>query len=188
MISKRLNKRHISILSNSYLVYRALWPALERAVKLALRHRQFKVRPVVIDIGCGEKPYADWFEGTEYFGLNYGTSGASPDIVGDAQCIPIKSDCSDIVFSTQVIEHVPNPALMISEMHRILKTGGLIVLSGPFCWPLHEEPHDYYRFTVYGFRYLLSQAGFEVEDIRGDCGALTQVSVSIIGVLPRTNY
>jgi len=188
MITKRLKKRQTSIISRSYLVYRALWPALERAVKRALEDEYISGRPVVVDIGCGEKPYADWFEATDYIGLNYGTSGALPDIVGDAQCLPIQSEHASIVFSTQVIEHVPNPVLMVREIHRILKPGGLLVLSGPFCWPLHEEPHDYYRFTVYGFRYLLSQAGFEIEDIQGDCGALTQVSVAVIGMLPRTLF
>jgi formate-dependent nitrite reductase membrane component NrfD len=50
---------------------------------------------------------------------------------------------------------------------------------------LHEEPHDFYRFTRYGFEHLLASAGFEVMSIRGDAGAVTQAAVALIEVLPR---
>jgi len=123
--------------------------------------------PLVVDVGCGERPYADFFEGAYYVGLNYGMDDASPDIVGDAQQLPLKSNCADIVFSTQVIEHVPHPEKLVREAFRVLKPRGVLLLTGPFYWPLHEEPHDFYRFTRYGFEHLLVSAGFEVMSIRG---------------------
>ena len=61
----------------------------------------------------------------------------------------------------------------------------MLLISGPFYWPLHEEPFDYYRFTRYGFEHLLTSAGFEVMSIRGDAGAFTQAAVAVIEVLPR---
>lgn len=183
--SGRLKQRRNSVLSRVYLVYRALWPPLAAAARRATAECGASGQPLVIDIGCGEKPYADFFDGARYVGLNYGMDDASPDIAGDAQQLPIKSNCADIVFSTQVIEHVPRPDKLIREAFRVLKPGGVLLLTGPFYWPLHEEPHDFYRFTRYGFEHLLVSTGFEVMSIRGDAGAVTQAAVALIEVLPR---
>jgi SAM-dependent methyltransferase len=183
--SGRLQQRRNSVLSRAYLVYRALWPPLAVAARKAAAECGTSGQPLVIDVGCGEKPYADFFQGASYVALNYCMDGASPDIVGDAQQLPLKSDCADIVFSTQVIEHVPHPEKLIQEAFRVLKPCGVLLLTGPFYWPLHEEPHDFYRFTRYGFEHLLTSAGFEVMSIRGDAGAVTQAAVALIEVLPR---
>ena len=172
-------------MSRAYLVYRALWPRLAEAARIATTECGAIGLPLVIDVGCGEKPYATFFEGAHYVGLNYGMDDASPDIVGDAQQLPLRSNCADIVFSTQVIEHVPHPERLVQEAFRVLKPRGVLLLTGPFYWPLHEEPHDFYRFTRYGFEHLLTSAGFEVMSIRGDAGAVTQAAVALIEVLPR---
>lgn len=184
-VPSRLQQRRNSILSRSYLVYRALWPHLANAARVAIAECGTNTQPLVIDIGCGEKPYADFFNSAWYVGLNYGTVSASPDIVGDAQQLPIKTGCADIVFSTQVIEHVPHPDKLVREAYRILKPGGVLLLTGPFYWPLHEEPHDYFRFTRYGFEHMLTAVGFNIMSIRGDTGSVTQAAVSVIEALPR---
>lgn len=182
--SGRLRQRKNSILSRAYLVYRALWPPLAEAALTATTVCGAS-QPLVIDVGCGEKPYADFFENAHYVGLNYGMDDASPDIVGDAQQLPLKNNCADIVFSTQVIEHVPYPEKLVREVFRVLKPQGVLLLTGPFYWPLHEEPRDFYRFTRYGFEHMLVSAGFEMMSIRGDAGAVTQAAVALIEVLPR---
>ena len=69
----------------------------------------------------------------------------------DATRLALGDDRFDIVFCTQVIEHVPDPAALVAETHRVLRPGGWLVLTGPFWWPHHEEPHDFHRFTRYGF-------------------------------------
>lgn len=182
---QRLQQRRNSILSRAYLVYRELWPKLHEDARTAMVACGAATQPLVVDVGCGEKPYADFFEGARYVGLNYGMAGASPDVVADAQQLPLKGDCADIVLCTQVIEHVPHPERLAREVLRILRPRGVLLLTGPFYWPLHEEPHDFYRFTRYGFEHLLTSAGFEVMRIRGDAGAVTQAAVALIEVLPR---
>jgi SAM-dependent methyltransferase len=182
---RRLSGRSVSVLSRDYLVYRSLWPLIEAAVRTALGRLGAQRNLVVVDVGCGEKPYRDLFGEAHYVGLNYGLEGASPDVLGDAQCLPFANGCADIVFSTQVIEHVPDPQRMLGEMARVLKPGGVLILTGPFYWPLHEEPHDYLRFTKHGFRALLSRAGFVDIEVTADCKTLTQISVSVIEILPR---
>ncbi|MBV8655501.1 MAG: hypothetical protein JO160_05600 [Candidatus Eremiobacteraeota bacterium] len=67
------------------------------------------------------------------------------------------------------------------EFYRVLVPGGYLVLSAPQYYEMHEVPHDYYRFTEYGLRYLLSRAGFTVVELRKECcGArLTGLSLNL---------
>lgn len=175
----RIKTRKLSIFKQDYLVYRYLWPNIEWAVARA--RSQVKVAtPLVLDVGCGNKPYADLFEGCDYKGLDWTDVDAEPDIISDVSNIPLDAETVDIVFSTQVIEHVPDPYAMIRECHRVLKKpGGILILTGPFYWPLHEEPYDFHRFSKYGFENLLKEAGFSQWEIKADGGDWAQIFLSI---------
>ena len=174
----RLQKRQLKIWTADYLHYRYLWPNIEAAVQRARLSVPCEV-PTILDIGCGHRPYSDLFEKSNYIGLDHGTDDTSPDVVGDGMRLPICSGAVDIVFSTQVIEHVPNPGLMIRECYRVLKPGGYLILTGPFYWPLHEEPFDFHRFTKYGFAHYLSEAGFSEWEIKEDGGDWAQFFLSL---------
>ena len=181
---RRLRHRRLSLLKRDYLVYRGLWPAIEQAVASVLAgRRRGDLR--VLDVGCGEKPYADLFDGCHYIGVDHGVDGAAPDAVADAMRLPLADACIDIVFTTQVIEHVRHPERMVAEIARVLRPGGALVMTGPFYWPLHEQPHDYHRFTHHGFDNLLRSQGLQPLSITPDCGAFTMVAVAVIELLPR---
>lgn len=181
---QRLKQRRLSRWRRDYLTYRALWPAIAQAVRGVLAGRATEGL-VVVDVGCGERPYADLFGAAHCIGLDRSTDGAAPDVLADATCLPLASGCADLVFCTQVIEHVTQPARLLAECRRVLKPGGALVLTGPFYWPLHEEPHDYYRFTRHGFAHLLRSSGLRVESVTPDTGAVTQAAVAVIEALPR---
>ncbi len=74
----------------------------------------------------------------------------SVDIVGDGTNLPLADGSVDTVTCNAVIEHVPNPASLISEMHRVLRPGGYAQLMIPFVFPYHAFPGDYQRYTVSG--------------------------------------
>lgn len=174
----RLKLPKTRIWHQNYLIYRHLWPNIEWAVESVKKQLKL-IKPKVLDMGCGEKPYRDLFEDCEYTGLNPTAEGADPDIMGNATDLPVESETVDIVFTTQVIEHVPEPQKMINECFRVLKPGGALVLTGPFYWPIHEEPYDYYRYTRYGLEYMLQKAGFATWEIRPDGGDWAQILLSI---------
>jgi SAM-dependent methyltransferase len=180
----RLRTRRIHLWSGSYLVYRYLWRNLESAVKEA-KSKSPSASRIVLDVGCGAKPYADLFSDCRYVGVNYSTVDATPDVVADALHLPIASKSVDFVFCTQVLEHVPQPWVLMSECHRVLKSGGWLILSAPFYWPLHEEPHDYFRFTRYGLESLVAGAGFSQCQIRCDGGDQARFWLSAIHASPR---
>lgn len=88
-----------------------------------------------------------------------------PDIQGDARQLPIRSSSIDVVKCTEVLEHVPDPEAVVSELQRILKPGGALVLSTPFNYGIHGDPHDYQRFTKHKLERLLRD-GFTIDRIR----------------------
>jgi SAM-dependent methyltransferase len=136
---------------------------------------------VVIDVGCGQQPYRPYLRGFKrYIGfdsIDAPDRGANPDVLGDALALPFASGCADGILCTEVIEHVTDPAGMLSEFARVLGPEGSVLLTSPFTWHLHDEPHDYWRFTEFGLRLLFERAGFRVMALRptnGFAGALLQ--------------
>lgn len=127
-----------------------------KAVAAAFRHLHGRV----IDLGCGIMPYAGLLPPavTTYYGLDITVRNSRPTVIGDIQSLGMLADASfDSVICLEVLEHVPDPANAVAEMARVLKEGGVLVLSVPHLSRLHEIPHDYYRYTEYGLRYLLEK-------------------------------
>jgi SAM-dependent methyltransferase len=188
LMAPRLRRRRLSLRRRDYLTYRALWPALEAAVARVLAGRRASDL-LVLDLGCGERPYADLFAdasgAARCIGIDRGTDGARPDIVADAQQLPLVAGCVDLVFCSQVLEHVTAPAALLAECARVLRPGGALVLSAPFWWPLHEEPHDHWRFSRHGLDGLARRAGLQPLVIEADCGSMTAALVALIEALPR---
>jgi SAM-dependent methyltransferase len=180
----RLRSRKAHIWSGSYLSYRYLWANLESAVNQA-KGKLPTHSKVVLDVGCGNRPYADLFTDCQYIGLNYSAEDACPDVIADAMVLPIATGAIDMIFCTQVLEHLRKPWLFLEECHRVLREGGWIVLSAPFYWPLHEEPHDYFRYTRHGLEDLVIGAGFTQCEIRSDGGDQARFWLSAIHASPR---
>ena len=134
-----------------------------RFVEAAFAHAGRRER--LLDLGCGVKPflpvygrYAASSVGIDVEHSPHGTQVA--DKIYDGKNIPYPDGEFDYVFCTEVMEHVPEPAAFLREIHRVMKPGGVLIMTTPFLVPLHEEPHDYYRYTIHGIRHLLSGAGF----------------------------
>ncbi len=86
-----------------------------------------------------------------------------PDFLCDLMDMKVIEDNSlDCVVVLEVLEHVKDPQKALSEIWRVLKPNGKIILSTPFIFHIHAEPHDYWRFTHYGLSLLL-EAFTEVE-------------------------
>ena len=78
-----------------------------------------------------------------------------PEIVGDIATFDFGDRRFDVVVMSEVLEHVRAPEEAIKNVHEILSPGGGLILSTPFIFPMHDGPHDYYRFTRYGLEWLL---------------------------------
>jgi SAM-dependent methyltransferase len=78
------------------------------------------------------------------------------DVVCDAENLPFRDETLDRVDCEAVIEHTPDPAKLIGEIHRCLKKGGGCRIVAPFCHPFHEYPRDYWRFSIDGLHRLVA--------------------------------
>lgn len=79
----------------------------------------------------------------------------SVDVVGDAHTLPFKDESVDVILFKNVLEHIRNPAVVMAEIRRVLKTGGCLYIKLPFLQPFHAVPDDYQRYTVSGMKELL---------------------------------
>ena len=148
---------HQNKLSHNWLI--------KKAINDKVRKKLPSVYGKVIDLGCGERPfeqdilmYAD-----SYIGVDWSSTihELKADIVADLnKPLPINSESADHIVSFEVLEHLAEPQVMLSEAFRILRPNGGFTLSAPFQWWVHEEPWDYQRFTKYGLEYQLIKAGF----------------------------
>jgi SAM-dependent methyltransferase len=138
-----------------------------------LREYAKHCKGVLLDVGCGEKPYETLFFGRvhEYVGLDLSRSDINKaDIFADGLHLPFASASFDAVLCTEVIEHVPEPGVLLHEVNRVLKEKGILLLSAPLVWGLHAEPHDFFRFTKYGLKHLMKKTNFQVLKIQPTCG------------------
>jgi len=89
----------------------------------------------------------------------------SPSIMADAQKLPVKSRTIDCVKCTELLEHVEYPEIVIKEIIRVLKDDGTLILSMPFNFGIHADPHDFQRFTDYKLNRMLEN-DFEIRTIK----------------------
>jgi len=68
------------------------------------------------------------------------------------------------VLCSEVLEHVRQPVRGLTELRRVTRPGGWLVVTTLFCFPEHGFPDDYFRFTRNGLAQVLCEAGWaEIE-------------------------
>ena len=124
----------------------------------------------LLDIGCGNKPYAEVCNVDEYIGLEIDDEGnrnhSCADYFYDGKIIPFEDNVFDSILSNQVFEHVFNPNEFLMEINRVTKIGGTFLITVPFVWDEHEQPYDYARYSSFGLKHILDMSGFEIIEHR----------------------
>jgi SAM-dependent methyltransferase len=111
--------------------------------------------------------------------------GPGVDLVADAHdMVDVADNSVDCVLTISTLEHVRYPAKVVSEIHRILKPGGLVYVNVPFMFPFHADPDDYYRFSTHGIEVLCEDfekldSGFD----RGPASSMHHLLVHFFAIL-----
>ncbi len=120
---------------------------------------------VVLDVGCGKKPYRNYFPNiTSYIGLDirYYTE---VDVIGDAIHLPILSKAIDTVLCFNVLNALKDPFMFFRETNRVLKSNGYLIITTGFMYPIWAEGYDRWRATKFGLRTIAEDNGFVVDNI-----------------------
>ncbi|MDH3216060.1 MAG: class I SAM-dependent methyltransferase [Candidatus Krumholzibacteria bacterium] len=123
---------------------------------------------LLLDLGCGKVPLFGVYR--QYVSDNICVDWENSvhhnewlDLEHDLNVgIPFADDHFDTILSTDVLEHVHNPHSLWREMARVLKPSGKVIVGVPFLYAIHEEPHDYFRYTEYALRHLCETSGLRV--------------------------
>jgi len=118
----------------------------------------------LLDLGCGKAPlfaaYAPYV--TEVTCVDW-APGEHIDLTCDlSQPLPFENDRFDTILLSDVLEHMPDPALLWREMTRVLARQGKIILNVPFYYSVHAHPHDYYRYTNFALERFVKINGLEL--------------------------
>lgn len=158
------------------------------------RNLRLHAKGKLLDLGCGKVPlYAaykefiadnicvDWsntFHKNEY--LDY-----ELDLT---KKLPFNDNEFDTIILSDVLEHIPVPELLWVEMTRILTMNGKIIMNVPFYYWLHEQPHDYYRYTEFALRRFAQNCGLRLVQLEPTGGApeiMTDIFAKNILRLPK---
>lgn len=132
------------------------------------RHLKAFASGRLVDLGCGKVPlYAAYRElATEIVCVDWENSAHGNrhvDVACDlTQSLPFADGRFDTVILSDVLEHVPEPERLWREIARILAANGKLLLNVPFLYGVHEQPHDYYRYTEFALRRHAEAAGLAV--------------------------
>lgn len=188
-IKEMFNPSLLGILINPFFISRR---GLSKEVK---KNTQY-INGDVIDIGCGSKPYKNFFNFNKYIGVDLRKNNkkhmSEVDIIFDGKKLPFENEIFDSFICSQVFEHVFNLSELLKSINRVLKKNSTGIVTIPFIWDEHEQPNDFARYTSFGIIDILKNNGFKIiktVKINNDVSCIFQlVTLYIYKVLPKNKY
>lgn len=137
----------------------------------------------MLDAGAGEMQYKPYCSKLKYIAQDFGEYNPNEvdkglkgkdtwdtskvDIVCDIINMPLENNSIDVILCSEVFEHLKNPILALKEFSRILKPGGKLLLTAPFCSLVHMAPYHYCSgFSEFWYNEHLQNLGFKINEIR----------------------
>lgn len=162
--------------------------AIKRFLRSEFSRMDAPPRPILLDLGCGVSPYHALYKAFFAHCIRADFERRGPiDVRLDAVHLPFRDACFDVILMAEVLEHVALAEHALREIGRVLKPGGLLLITWPFNYMLHEIPYDYHRFTEYDMHSRLKGAGLRIELLyrRGNALVLALVLIEFFssGVL-----
>ena len=159
-------------------------------------HRNLKqhAKGKLLDLGCGKVPlYAAYKQFiSDNICVDWGNTFHKNEYLDHeldlTKKLPFNDKEFDTIILSDVLEHIPVPELLWQEMTRILTTNGKIIMNVPFYYWLHEQPHDYYRYTEFALRRFADNAGLkliQLEPIGGAPEIMADIFAKSIVRLPK---
>ncbi len=137
----------------------------------------------VLDAGAGIQMYKNSCKHLKYTSQDFGEfTGAMTerdkmttdvqyntktcDIISNITKIPVADGSFDVILCTEVFEHIPEPALAVKEFSRIVRPGGKVIITAPFCSLTHQSPFYFANgYSKYWYEKILTDHGFKIQEI-----------------------
>ena len=169
-----------TIIHPQYIAFRLHNCGLQEAEKYA--------KGKLIDIGCGRMRASQVLGSqiSEYVGVDHPStvrmypSDKRPHLLCDASEIPVANNSFDTALMLAVIEHLDKPKEALDECFRILKKDGILIMTIPFMYPIHDAPYDFYRYTPFAIDKMLKKSGFKIIKLYAQGGFLEFWLLSLI--------
>ncbi|MFS8130964.1 MAG: class I SAM-dependent methyltransferase [Candidatus Dojkabacteria bacterium] len=140
----------------------------------------------ILDAGAGELRYKKYCTHLDYVSQDFAQYDGSGDgvglqtqawdntkldIISDIINIPVEDKVFDAIMCIEVFEHIPEPALAVKEFARIIKPGGKVIITAPFCSLTHFAPYHFGTgYSKYWYQEILGKYGFEINDVSHNGG------------------
>jgi SAM-dependent methyltransferase len=136
----------------------------------------------MLDLGCGRVPfygaYRDFVTTCTCVDWN---AGDHVDIECDLSApLPLADGAYDTILLSDVLEHIPDPELLWREIARVIAPGGKVIVNVPFIYSIHEQPHDYYRYTCYALERFVKVNSLRMVELT-TTGGVVEVLMDITG-------
>ena len=134
----------------------------------------------VLDVGCGNSSYRNLMNNVEYYvGLETDPDSGAEIIIKPSESWPVADESFDNVIILQVLEHVNDLQAVLSEIKRVLKPQGTLIISIPFLYNEHGSPDDYRRLTTRGLTSLLED-DYKIIEVSKIGGIGTTLTILIL--------
>ena len=141
---------------------------------------------VLLDLGCGHIPYYEIYRQliADSVCVDWeNTAHKNPHLDHTADLnrpLAFIGESFDTVLLTDVLEHIREPQQLIREISRVLRHGGKLILGVPFFYWVHEEPHDYYRYTQFALRSMCEASRLSVVELLA-YGGIPEILADLTG-------
>jgi SAM-dependent methyltransferase len=131
----------------------------------------------LLDLGCGKVPLFDAYRHyvTDNICIDWENTAYKNDHLDfEADLtkeLPFADGEFDTIILSDVLEHIAEPERLCGEIARVLSPKGKLLMNVPFYYMLHEEPHDYYRFTEFALRRFMDRSGMQILQLHAMGGA-----------------
>lgn len=150
-------------------------------------------RGSLADMGCGNVPFYLVYKDlvTEVTCVDWPNTLHKNQYL-DLECdlnkpLPLPDNQFDTIIISEVFEHIAEPEVLWSEITRILKPNGKMLVSVPFLYKIHEAPHDYFRYTEFALKNYATKNNLRVLELERFGGlplVLTDLYAKMIVKIP----